>query len=166
MRSAQQLVDAAQAEAKEAAETLDARETEELRTALGAGGTGKRMPSGSAGVLKDLESRQKKRATRMQRDALDRALVDLAAFYRDVLAVQFGAVRAVGDPTVPGSGQPNGPQPVHADQMPAIRDIAAGSTPATTVRRIEAVLACRTAIERNVAPLLAVEAMTVALRAG
>jgi DNA polymerase-3 subunit delta' len=155
MRAAQRLVDAAKAEAKETAERLDARETEELRTALGAGGTGKRMPPGSAGALKELEARQKKRGTRIERDALDRALVDLAAFYRDVLAVQLGAA---------GADAPEGI--VHADQLAAIRDVADGSTPATTVRRIEAVLACRTAIDSNVAPLLAVEAMTVALRAG
>ena len=41
--------------------------------------------------MKDLEDRQKSRATRLKRDALDRALLDLAAFYRDVLAVQVGA---------------------------------------------------------------------------
>ena len=34
------------------------------------------------------------------------------------------------------------------------------------LRRIEAVIACRQAMDRNVAPLLAVEAMTMSLRAG
>ena len=34
---------------------------------------------------------QKSRATRIKRDSLDQALLDLAAFYRDVLAIQFGA---------------------------------------------------------------------------
>ena len=70
--------------------TLDADETEALQVALGAGGTGK----GTAATdprhgrrAADLEKRQKSRATRTQRDALDRALVDLAAFYRDVLLV-------------------------------------------------------------------------------
>ena len=52
------------------------------------GGQGRR---GVAGAMKDLEDRQKSRATRLKRDALDRALLDLAAFYRDVLAVQVGA---------------------------------------------------------------------------
>ena len=42
----------------------------------------------------------------------------------------------------------------------------AASTPERTLRRIEAVVACREALDRNVAPLLAVEAMTMALRAG
>jgi DNA polymerase-3 subunit delta' len=47
-----------------------------------------------------------------------------------------------------------------------IARIAAGSRPEQSLRRIEAVLACRDALDRNVAPLLAVEAMALALRAG
>ena len=46
---------------------------------------------GGAGALKDLDDRQKSRATRLKRDALDRALLDLAAFYRDLLTVQLRA---------------------------------------------------------------------------
>jgi DNA polymerase-3 subunit delta' len=150
MTAAAKLVEAAAEEAKQASAELDGKETEELRTALGAGGTGRGMPSGSAGVLKELEGRQKKRGTRLQRDALDRALVDLTAFYRDVLAVQVGAnVELTND-----------------EMRPAIEAIAGGSTAPATLRRIEAVLACREAIEANVAPLLAVESMTLSLRSG
>ena len=39
---------------------------------------------GMAGAMKDLEDRQKSRATRVKRDTLDQALLDLAVFYRDV----------------------------------------------------------------------------------
>ena len=100
--------------------------------------------------LKELESEQKKRATRTKRDALDRALVDLAGFYRDVLAVQAGAeVELVND-----------------EMRDAVTGVARASTPESTLRRIDAILAARTAIDVNVAPLLAVEAMTVALRRG
>jgi DNA polymerase-3 subunit delta' len=55
-------------------------ETEALKQAFGAGGTGKGAAAatrGTAGALKELERRQRSRATRAQRDALDRALVDL-----------------------------------------------------------------------------------------
>ncbi|MEV0993070.1 DNA polymerase III subunit delta', partial [Streptomyces sp. NPDC049949] len=44
--------------------------------------------------------------------------------------------------------------------------IARASGPERTLRRIEAIIACRNALDRNVAPLLAVEAMTMSLRAG
>ncbi|QRX93515.1 DNA polymerase III subunit delta' [Streptomyces noursei] len=151
LKAAQELIDAAGEDAKQVAEEVDAKETEELRAALGAAaGTGGRLPRGTAGAMKELQDKQKRRSTRTQRDSLDLALVDLTAFYRDVLAVQMGA-------SVPLSND---------DVGDSIRRIATTSTAERTLRRIEAVIACREALERNVAPLLAVEAMTVALRAG
>ncbi|MBB1262290.1 DNA polymerase III subunit delta' [Streptomyces alkaliterrae] len=147
LKAAQELIDAATEDAKQMAEELDGKETEELRAALG-GSEGKRMPRGTAGAMKELEDRQKRRATRTQRDSLDLALTDLTAFYRDVLARQLGTAVGVG-----GGG---------ADD--AVAEVAASSRPEQTLRRMEAVLACREALDRNVAPLLAVEAMTVSLR--
>ena len=88
------LVKAAETEAAAITEELDTPEREALRRAFGEGSTGKGVAKairGSAGAMKELEDRQKSRATRLKRDALDRALLDLAAFYRDVLAVQLGA---------------------------------------------------------------------------
>ncbi|MFD8385168.1 DNA polymerase III subunit delta' [Streptomyces sp. NPDC059679] len=151
LKAAQELIDAASEDAKQVAEETDARETEELRAALGAAaGTGGRLPRGTAGAMKELQDRQKRRATRTQRDSLDLALTDLAGFYRDVLALQFGSRTAL----------------ANTDVQDALERIAAGSKPERTLRRIEAVRACREALDRNVAPLLAVEAMTMALRAG
>jgi DNA polymerase-3 subunit delta' len=151
LKAAQELVDSASDDAKEVAETVDAKETEELRAALGAAaGVGSRMPRGTAGVMKDLADRQKRRSTRTTRDTLDLALTDLAGFYRDVLALQFGSGLAI----------------ANLESRDALDRVAAGSRPAHTLRRIEAILACREALDRNVAPLLAVEAMTLALRAG
>lgn len=157
LKAAQSLVDAAAAEAKAVAEALDGKETDELKVALGYGqgkGSGSaRGVAGSAGILKELETRQKRRATRTQRDALDRALIDIAAFYRDVLARQFDPHDAAALTLI------------HEDQARQTRAIAANSTPATTLRRIEAVLEARKAIAANVAPLLAVESMALTLRA-
>ncbi|MGZ4595003.1 MAG: DNA polymerase III subunit delta', partial [Actinomycetes bacterium] len=137
-------------EARETTAALDAEETEQLRRALGAGSTGRGMPAGSAAQLKDLEKQQKARGTRLRRDALDRALVDLAAFYRDVLAVQVSAEVEL----------------VNEELRDAVLSTARSGTAESTLRRVDAVLAARVAIDANVAPLLAIEAMTVALRAG
>jgi DNA polymerase III subunit delta' len=151
LKAAQTLVDSATEDAKQVAEEVDVKETEELRAALGAAaGSGGRMPRGTAGVMKDLADRQKRRSTRTQRDTLDLALTDLAGFYRDVLAVQFGAAAPI----------------ANADLRDSVHRIAAAGRPEHTLRRIEAILACREALDANVAPLLAVEAMTMALRAG
>ncbi|GHK04405.1 DNA polymerase III subunit delta [Streptomyces sp. Y2F8-2] len=149
LRAAQELVDAATDDSKQLAEEIDAKETEELKAALGAA-QGGRMPRGTAGVMKELEDKQKRRRTRTQRDSLDQALTDLTGFYRDVLALQLGSRVAL----------------ANTDAEDALERLARGSTPEATLRRIEAIAACRDALDRNVAPLLAVEAMTMALRAG
>ncbi|MFI8963549.1 DNA polymerase III subunit delta' [Streptomyces sp. NPDC053493] len=147
LRAAQELIDAAAEDAKQMAEEIDAKETDELKAALGAA-QGGRMPRGTAGAMKELEERQKRRRTRTQRDSLDLALTDLTGFYRDVLALQLRAATAL----------------ANEDVRDALERIARDTTPERTLRRIEAVLACREALDRNVAPLLAVEAMTMALR--
>ncbi|MET9621255.1 DNA polymerase III subunit delta' [Streptomyces sp. NPDC006464] len=147
LKAAQELVDAAGEDAKQVAEEVDVKETDELRAALG-GGQGGRMPRGTAGAMKELEERQKRRKTRTQRDSLDLALTDLTGFYRDVLALQLRARTPL----------------ANEDVRDAVERIARDTGPDRTLRRIEAVLACREALDRNVAPLLAVEAMTMALR--
>ena len=151
--AASALIEAAEAEAAATVAELDTREKDELSTALGAGGTGRGAAGAARGVsaaLKDLERRQRSRATRAQRDALDRALVDLAGFYRDVLA------RALGAPVAP----------VHVDASDTAAQAASRWTAESALRRLSAVLACRDAIDLNVKPRIAVEAMMVALWRG
>jgi DNA polymerase III subunit delta' len=146
------LVKAAETEAAAITEELDTPEREALRRAFGEGSTGKGVAKairGSAGAMRELEDRQKSRATRLKRDALDRALLDLAAFYRDVLAVQVGA-----QVELASSGHE---RDVHR--------LAGSSRAEATVRRIQAIMACRERLELSVAPLLAVEEMTLALAA-
>jgi DNA polymerase-3 subunit delta' len=148
--AAANLVAAAKDEATAVTRELDGAETAALRNSIGdVGGRGVTRPRGASGVIADLEKRQRSRATRTQRDALDRALTDIAAFYRDVLVLQLGADVDL----------------VNADLRRTVNAVAGGSSPEATLRRIEAVLACREAIDANVAPLLAVEAMAVALHA-
>jgi len=139
-------------------EDLDEPERHSLRQAYGEGSTGKGVAKamrGMAGAMKDLEDRQKSRATRVKRDTLDQALLELALFYRDVLMVQLGA-----DVELANSD----PDLVHADV--GLRRIAAGSTPEATLRRVQAIMRCRERLTLNVAPLLAVEEMTLSLVSG
>jgi DNA polymerase-3 subunit delta' len=151
--AASALIEAAEAEAGAAVEGTDTTERAALEQALGAGGTGRGAAGamrGAAGQLKDLERRQKSRATRSQRDALDRALVDLAGFYRDVLITNLKAPIPV----------------VHTDTAPLAAAAAERWTPESTLRRLEAVLACRDEIDQNVKPRIAVEAMMLTLWRG
>jgi len=150
LAAAAALVSSAEAEAAAVTEELDVPEREALRRAFGEGSTGRGVATavrGAAGALKELEDRQKSRATRLKRDSLDRALLELAGFYRDVLAVQLGA-----DVELANGGDD-------------LRRIAAAAAPETTVRKIEAIMKCRERLGANVAPLLAVEEMTLALAA-
>ncbi|WP_179470466.1 DNA polymerase III subunit delta' [Mycolicibacterium vinylchloridicum] len=145
--AAEELVATAEAEAKALNAGRDEVEAEELKTALGAGGTGKGTAGtlrGATGAIRDLEKRQKSRQTRASRDALDRALIDLAMYFRDALMVANGAATVV---------------PNHPDMAERVAAMAAHASPERLLRCIEAVLACREALATNVKPKFAVDAL-------
>ena len=145
--AAEELVATAEDEAKALTGDRNEAETEELRTALGAGGTGKGAAGalrGAAGALKELEKRQKSRQTRASRDALDRALIDLATYFRDALLVSSGS---------------GGLQANHPDMADKVAAMAAHVPPDRLLRCIEAVLGCREALAANVKPKFAVDAL-------
>ncbi len=153
--AAEALVAAAEAEAKALTEERNDSETEELRTALGAGGTGKGTAGtmrGAAGAIKDLEKRQKSRQTRASRDALDRALIDLASYFRDALLVALQASQSGGGVT-----------PNHPDMADRVAAMAEHASPDRLLRCIEAVLQCREALAVNVKPRFAVDAMVASV---
>ena len=153
LTAAASLVSAAEEEARAVTEERDQPERDALRQAFGEGSTGKGVAKavrGAAGALRELEDRQKSRATRAKRDTLEVALLDLAWFYRDVLAVQLGAQVELGN----------------VGREADLRKLAEATTPESTVRRIEAIMTCRERVALNVAPLLAVEEMTLTLLPG
>jgi len=153
LAAAAALVKTAEDEAKAVTEQLDEPERDAMRQAFGEGSTGKGVAKamrGMAGALKDLEDRQKSRATRVKRDTLDGALLELAAFYRDVLMLQFGADVEL----------------ANSDHGAELRRLAAQTPRETTLRRIQAIMRCRELLTLNVAPLLAVEEMTISLYQG
>ena len=149
--AAEELVVAAETEAVALTADRAEAETEELRTALGAGGTGKGTAGsmrGATGAIKDLERRQKSRQTRASRDALDRALIDVATYFRDALvhSARAGGVRAN-----------------HPDMADGVASLAAHAAPDRLLRCIEAVLECREALAMNVKPKFAVDAMVATI---
>ena len=150
--AAEELVGSAKEETEAATSVLDSAETEAMKTSLGVGarGPGIAASRGGAGALKELEKKQKSRATRIGRDSLDRALVDLAAFYRDALVLA-----ATGDPAIVLN---------HPDRRADAEELGRRLGAEGALRRIDAILACRQALEQNVKPQIALEALTVALR--
>jgi len=145
--AAADLVEVATAEAKAATEHRDAAEKAALLHTLGADGPGT-IPPALRAQVRQLEEGQKRRATRAQRDVLDRSLLDLLSLYRDVLVLQLGAAVDL----------------VNTAQRSDVEALAAAGTAEQTVRRMDAIGEARTRLAGNVAPLLAMEAMAVALR--
>ena len=148
--AAADLVDSAKEVAESVAAQRDAAEEAELLAGYGAGaeGVGRGKVEGLArGALRELRDAQKKRRTRVVRDELDRDLVDLLGYYRDVLTVQARSSVAL----------------VNEEDRPRIEALAAASEPELTVRRMQAIDEARLALASNVAPLVALEAMTVKL---
>ena len=161
--AADELLKSINAEVAELTAELDEAETASLKEAFGEGGSATGLGRGQSGAaitrgasraassaLKELEGRQKSRATRTTRDALDRALTDLAGFYRDVLVLQLSA----------------GVDIANADREAEMRERAANSSPESTVRRLDAILACRELLDANANALLALESLLLQLRAG
>lgn len=146
LNAAQNLVESSALEATQSTAEADARELAALQAALGVGVRGAK-PRNAQAAIRELEEQQKARTKRLQRDALDRVLTELTGYYRDVLATQ----------TAPGI------ELVNADLADEIGPLAGKTSPEQTVHALDAILKARTALEGNVAPLLALEALLISL---
>ena len=147
MLGAAELVALADDDAKAATEARDAEERAALYETLGVG-EGERIPPALRAQVRQLEEEQKRRATRAKRDVLDRALLDLLSLYRDVAVLQTKAPVAL----------------VNERHLDGIAALAADSDLSETLARMDAIGVARERLAGNVAPLLAIEAMALALR--
>ena len=145
--AAADLVEAAEAEAKETTAERDAAERTALLRALGLEGDA-RIPPALRAQVRQLEEDQKRRARRARTDVLDRAMIDLLSFYRDVLVSQMGS----------------DVERVNIDLAEALDRVAASTGPEQSLARIAAIEQCRTRLRSNASPLLAVESLMVQLR--
>lgn len=148
--AAANLLAAATADAAAICDVLDAQQSAAVARAIGEPGTGPmgtRVKRAAAAAQKELLARQKSRRTRMVRDQLDRALLDLQSLYRDVLALQVGADGEL----------------VNEELRPTVAWLAERSDVRATYRRLHAISDCQLALAASVTPLLALEAMTVRL---
>ena len=141
------LLETARAQADAQVGERNAREKSELLRQLGMD-EGERATKQSRALLRQLEEDQKRRAKRALTDALDRALVDLLAIYRDVLMVQLC------------SGQ----ELINTDLSDLVHGIAADSSPAQTMARIDHIEQARRRLIANGNVLLVLETMVVSLR--
>jgi DNA polymerase III subunit delta' len=147
MTAAANLVDAAAEDAQPRSRAMDDREAADLDLAYGAGTRGVK-PSGLAAAHKELDRNQKQRARRFVRDSIDRALLDLASFYRDVVALQLGSKTDL----------------INEELRQEVATMAQETTGEMSVRRLDAIFAARVALDGEVAPVLALESLMISLR--
>ena len=141
---------AATEEANHTTSALDDRERADLLTAYGDGATGvtkARIERLARGAIKELEARQKSRRTRAVRDRLDRSLVDLLSFYRDVLMLQLDTELDL----------------INEELRPQIMQVAGSCAPSRTRARMDAIERARRLFDSNAQPQLVLEAMAVEL---
>ncbi len=149
MAAAGNIVQAAKSDAEALLADREDTERADMMLALGGGAEGKGIRRVTKAAMKDLEDRQTARRNRAVRDELDRVLVDLLAWFRDVLVLQEEA-----------------PVDLVNEEMRADLDRMADESEAPdTLLRITAIRDARQALAMNVAPQLAMEAMVVKLRA-
>lgn len=148
VQHAAKLLDTAKEEADAATTERDEAERADLLRALGADPQARTQPPYIRSQLKTLTDNQKRRATRFVRDMVDRSLLDLLSLYRDVLVLHA-------DPQA---------ELINAELRPDVERLAQRLTPAQALRCMDAIRDARDRIAANVAPLLALEAMTLQLR--
>ena len=142
-QAAQTLIDLATGEANASSESRDETEIDKLQEAYGKGATGRGIATGAAKAVKELEKEQKSRATRLVRDSIDGALLDLATFYRDVMLVQSGATESI----------------INSDMRSEIESHATSFPAHTAAQKMSAILEARNHLAMNAAPLVTCEAL-------
>ena len=142
-QAAQTLVDLATTEANSSSDERDEKEIEKLQEAYGKGATGRGMATGGAKAVKELEKEQKSRSTRMVRDSIDGALLDMATFYRDAMMLQSG----------------NSESMINTEMREEIENYAAKAPSHSTISKINAIMEARINLAHNAAPLVTCEAL-------
>ncbi len=122
-------------------EVRDEQELIKLKESYGS--TGSKLATGGSKAIKELEKEQKTRSTRLVRDNLDGALLDLLTVYRDVLLVQSHSKDLL----------------INSEMIDQIHKIAASSTSEFTVKVINQILEFRANLARNASPALTIEAL-------
>uniref|UniRef100_UPI0028A70C86 DNA polymerase III subunit delta' C-terminal domain-containing protein n=1 Tax=Microbacterium sp. TaxID=51671 RepID=UPI0028A70C86 len=143
------IIQAATDDAKSLTAERDAAERAALLRTVGIA-EGQAVPPALRAQISALEDDQRKRATRSLRDGIDRVLTDLQSLYRDVVMLQFG----------------RGDELINRELRDELERIAGAWPVERTILVLDAVAATRESLERNVAPLLAVESLLVTVSSG
>ena len=143
------IIQAATEDAKALTAERDANERAALLRTVGVA-EGQAVPPALRPQVSALEDEQKKRATRSLRDGIDRVLTDMQSLFRDVVMLQFGRSDDL----------------INSELRPELVDLAAAWPVARTLVVLDHLAETRQSLERNVAPLLALESLLVTVTSG
>lgn len=143
------IIQAATDDAKALTAERDATERANLLRMVGVG-EGQAVPPALRSQLSALEDEQKKRATRSLRDGIDRVLTDLQSLFRDVVMLQFGRAD----------------QLINRELQSELAALAQAWPDTRTLVVLDHLADTRQSLERNVAPLLALESLLVTVASG
>ena len=144
-----QIIQAATDDAKSLTAERDAAERAALLRTVGVA-EGQAVPPALRSQISALEDDQKKRATRSLRDGIDRVLTDLQSLFRDVVMLQFGRGDAL----------------INRELREDLEALAAAWPETRTLVVLDHLADTRQSLERNVAPLLALESLLVTVTSG
>ncbi len=143
------IIQAATDDAKALTAERDAAERATLLRTVGIA-EGQAVPPALRTQISALEDDQKKRATRSLRDGIDRVLTDLQSLFRDVVMLQFGRDDAL----------------INRELRDELAGLAAAWPETRTLVVLDHLAETRQSLERNVAPLLALESLLVTVTSG
>ncbi len=135
------LLELAKERAKIESETRDEVEIAKLKESYGT--TGSRLATGGGKAVKELEKDQKSRSTRLVRDNLDNALLDIASIYRDILFVKAGLTKSV----------------INKDLIEKIKLVTSKISEDTTLKIINDILSSRSSLIKNSSPNSTIESL-------
>lgn len=144
-----QIVQAATDDAKALTAARDEAERSALMKALGIAG-GQAVPPAMRSQLSALEDDQKQRAKRSLRDGIDRVLTDLQSMFRDIVMLQFGRSDEL----------------INSELAEPLAAVADAWSAERTLTVLDHLAETREALERNVAPNLALESLLVTVTSG
>ena len=139
--AANTLLELAKEEALAESEMRDEIELTKLKESYGT--TGSRLATGGSRAVKELEKEQKTRNSRMVRDNLDGALLDIASLYRDILLMKSGLTKTL----------------INHDLMERIIQITPKITIDATLSLINTILISRSNLSKNTSPNSTIESL-------
>lgn len=142
--AAADIVALATEDAKAYTEARDTAERAEFLTRLGIA-SGETIPPALRAQVRALEENHKRRATRSLRDGVDRVLTDLESLFRDIVVIALGG------------GVPLTNEELRAEMV----DWLERHDSEHAIRVIDAISTARHRIDRNVTPLLSLEALFI-----